>query len=229
MRLELLWSEVTAVAPGAATRLAGGALEIDLAGLTALLEADPRLERVHIDLASPGEACRIGRVFDVYAPRAKDDGDGDFPGLLGPPVRAGRGRTRALGGVAVVVTDQQPDRSAALAVIDMSGPVAELTAFARTHNVVISASPAPGTGRSEYLAAIRQAGLRTAVHLAQAARGRSPTPSRSSTCPLRPECPRPSPTCPGSPTCSRSTRTSGRPASTRPSSMATRCAACCRP
>ena len=174
MRLELLWSEVTAVAPGAATRLAGGALEIDLAGLTALLEADPRLERVHIDLASPGEACRIGRVFDVYAPRAKDDGDGDFPGLLGPPVRAGRGRTRALGGVAVVVTDQQPDRSAALAVIDMSGPVAELTAFARTHNVVISASPAPGTGRSEYLAAIRQAGLRTAVHLAQAARGAEP-------------------------------------------------------
>jgi len=174
VRLELLWSEVTAVRAGGATRLTGGALEIDLEALRELLEADRRLERVRIDLASPGESCRIGRVFDVFAPRAKDDGDGDFPGVLGPPTRAGSGRTRALGHVAVVVTDQQPDRSSALAVIDMSGPVAELTAFARTHNVVISASPAASTGRSEYLAAIRQAGLRAAVDLARTARGAAP-------------------------------------------------------
>jgi hypothetical protein len=84
MRLELLWSDVTAVTAGAATRLAGGVLGIDLGALQGLLEADPRLERVRIDLASPGESCRIGRVFDVFAPRAKDDGDEDFPGVLGP-------------------------------------------------------------------------------------------------------------------------------------------------
>jgi glycine reductase len=40
--------------------------------------------------------------------------------------------------------------------------------------VVISAWPAPTAGRSEYLAAIRQAGLRAAVHLARAARGTEP-------------------------------------------------------
>ena len=171
MRLELLWSDVTAVTAGAATCLAGGVLAIDLEALQGLLEADPRLERVRIDLASPGESCRIGRVFDVFAPRAKDDGDEDFPGVLGALARAGSGRTRALGHVAVVVTDQQLDHPATLAVIDMSGPVAQLTAFARTHNVVISAWPAPSAGRSEYLAAIRQAGLRAAVYLARAARG----------------------------------------------------------
>ena len=170
MRLELLWSDVTAVKAGAATCLAGGVLDIDLEALQGLLEADPRLERVRIDLASPGESCRIGRVFDVFAPRAKDDGDEDFPGVLGALARAGSGRTRALGHVAVVVTDQQLDHPATLAVIDMSGPVAQLTAFARTHNVVISAWPAPSAGRSEYLAAIRQAGLRAAVYLARAAR-----------------------------------------------------------
>ena len=91
--------------------------------------------------------------------------------MLGVLACAGSGRTRALGHVAVVVTDQQLDNPATLAVIDMSGPVAQLTAFARTHNVVISAWPAPSAGRSEYLAAIRQAGLRAAVYLARAARG----------------------------------------------------------
>jgi glycine reductase len=173
MRLELEWSEVTAVSAGAATRLCGGALEIDLAGLRALLESDPRLGGVRVDLAHPGEPCRIARVFDVFAPRAKEDGGVDFPGVLGRMARAGSGRTRALGNVAVVVTDQQGS-PATLAAIDMSGPAAELTPFARTHNVVVSARPAASAGRSEYLAAIRQAGLRVAVHLARAAHGAAP-------------------------------------------------------
>ena len=162
----------TAVTAGAATRLAGGVLEIDLDALQGLLEADPRLERVRIDLAHPGESCRIGRVFDVFAPRAKDDGDEDFPGVLGALARAGSGRTRALGHVAVVVTDQQLDNPATLAVIDMSGPVAPLTAFARTHNVVISASA--GSRRRALRIPRRdplRPGSRAAVYLARAARG----------------------------------------------------------
>jgi glycine reductase len=124
---------------------------------------------VRLDLAHPGEACRIGRVFDVFALRARDDGN-DFPGVLGPVARVGSGRTRALAGAAVVVTDQQLDNPATLALIDMSGPAARLTPFSRTRNVVISAWPAPAVGRPEYQAALRQAGLRAAVHLARAAR-----------------------------------------------------------
>ncbi len=171
MRLELAWSEVASVAAGAGTRLAGRALEIDLDALRMLLESDARLERVRLDLAHPGESCRIGRVFDVFAPRAKEEGGEDFPGVLGALARAGAGRTRALANVAVVVTDQQLDNPATLAVIDMSGPAALLSPFARTRNVVVSAWPAPSVGRSEYLAAVRRAGLRAAVYLARAARG----------------------------------------------------------
>ena len=170
MRLELLWSEVTAMRPGAATRLGGGVLEIDLDELRRELSRDSRLERVRVELAEPGESCRIARVFDVFAPRAREDGQEDFPGVLGALGRAGSGRTRALGGVAVVVTDQEAQKTGMLAVIDMSGPAALLSPFARTRNVVISAWPAPSTGRSEYAAAIRQAGLRAAVYLARAAR-----------------------------------------------------------
>jgi len=173
MRLELAWSVVDDLAAGSATRMAGRRLEVDVDGLRALLSADARLARVRLDLVHPGERCRIGRVFDVIAPRAKVDGD-DFPGVLGAVARAGHGTTLALDGVAVVATDQQTDNVGTLAVIDMAGPNAELSAFGRTHNVVISAWPAPGAERSDYLAAVRLAALKAAVYLARAARESQP-------------------------------------------------------
>jgi sarcosine reductase len=171
MRLELQWSQVETLTAGSTTHLADKTLAVNLDDMRALLEADARLQRVRLDLAHPGESCRIGRVFDVMAPRAKMDDGADFPGVLGALARAGSGRTRALAGVAVVVTDQQLESPGPLALIDMSGPAAVLTEFARTHNVVVSAWPASGVGRAEYLSAIRLAGLRAAVYLAQAARG----------------------------------------------------------
>lgn len=173
MRLELRWCDVEEVVASTATRLSGRRLEIDLEALRALLAADARLTGVRLDLVHPGERCRIGRVFDVIAPRARLDGE-DFPGVLGSVAKVGDGRTLALSGVAVVVTDQQTDSVGTLAVIDMAGPTAALSAFGATHNLVISAWAAPGTGRSEYLAAVRLAGLRAAVHLARAAREAEP-------------------------------------------------------
>jgi glycine reductase len=85
-------------------------------------------------------------------------------------IGAGSGRTLALDHVAVVVTDQQSPTAAGLALIDMSGPAADLTEYARTHNVVLSAWPASGVARPEYLSAMRLAGLKAAIYLAQAAR-----------------------------------------------------------
>jgi glycine reductase len=173
MRLELRWSRVEEVVEAPTTRLSGRRLQLDLHGLRAILSGDTRLSRVEIDLTRPGERCRIGRVLDVIAPRAKPDGR-DFPGVLTPLARVGDGTTLALAGVAVVITDQQATNTGALAVIDMEGPGAELSEFAHTHNVVIAAWAAPGTGASEYLAAVRLAGLKTAVHLAQTARDAEP-------------------------------------------------------
>ena len=173
MRLELRWSDVEDVVAGTATRLSGKRLEVDLDALGAHLATDARLTGVRLDLVHPGERCRIGRVFDVVAPRARLDGE-DFPGVLGTVARAGDGRTLALAGVAVVATDQQMDSVGTLAVIDMAGLTAALSAFGATHNLVISAWAAPGTGRSEYLAAVRLAALKAAVHLARGAREAKP-------------------------------------------------------
>src|SRR5688500_9544529 len=171
MRLELRWFHVDDVVATAATRLAGTRLEVDLDAIGALLAGDARLTRIRLDLVHPGERCRIGRVFDVVAPRAKLDGGEDFPGVLTPVAKAGHGVTLALAGVAIVATDQQSDSVAGgLAVIDMAGPNAALSAFGHTHNLVISAWPAPGIERSDYLAAVRLAALKAAVFLARAAR-----------------------------------------------------------
>ena len=173
MRLELRWSEVDELVAGPVTRLAGRRLDVDLDALRGLLASDARLTGVRLDLVHPGERCRIGRIFDVIAPRARLDGE-DFPGVLGGVARVGDGRTLALSGVAVVATDQQMEGVGTLAVIDMAGPTAALSAFGATHNLVISAWPAEGTGRSEYLAAVRLAALKAGVHLARAVRDAEP-------------------------------------------------------
>jgi len=174
VRLELRWTDVDELAAASATRLVGKRLEVDLQALGTLLATDARLTGIRLDLVHPGERCRIGRVFDVIAPRAKLDGGEDFPGVLGGLARAGDGRTLALAGVAVVATDQQTDSVGTLAVIDMAGPNAALSAFGRTHNLVISAWPSAGTARSDYLAAVRLAALKTAVDLARTARDTEP-------------------------------------------------------
>jgi glycine reductase len=174
MRLELRWSSVDEVAAAPATRLSGQRLEVDLEALRASLSADDRLTGIRLELVHPGERCRIGRVFDVIAPRAKLDGGDDFPGVLGRVAKTGHGRTLALDGVAVVATDQQTDNVGTLAVIDMAGPNAALSVFGQTHNLVLSAWPAPGTERPDYLAAVRLAALKAAVALAQTARDTEP-------------------------------------------------------
>ena len=70
------------------------ALEVSKQALTRLLLEDRRLEGVDIEIVSPGESCRLGIVFDILEPRAKESGSGsDFPGILGPYAVAGQGIT----------------------------------------------------------------------------------------------------------------------------------------
>src|SRR3989449_5267954 len=122
MRLELRWSVVEEVVAGSATRLAGKRLEVDLDGLRSLLSADARLTGIRLDIVHPGERCRIGRVFDVIAPRAKLDGGEDFPGVLGAVATAGHGRTLALAGGAGGATAQGTARVCTLPAIAIAGP-----------------------------------------------------------------------------------------------------------
>src|SRR2546425_9674281 len=144
MRLELRWSDVDELVAGSATLLAGKRLEVDLDGLRSFLSADARLTGIRLDVVHPGERCRIGRVFDVIAPRAKLDGGEDFPGVLGAVATAGHGRTLALAGVAVGGPHQETARVRTPPRVDMARPQAAPSAVGSPPHLVVPAWAGPG-------------------------------------------------------------------------------------
>jgi len=171
MRLDLGFIHIKDVRFGAKTAIDNHDLSIDSQQLASLLEQEPLFERVEIELAHPGESCRIIRVLDVLEPRYRLTG-ANFPGALDANGLVGDGQTRALKNVAVVETDQLATRSRNI--IDMCGPAAEYSPIANTHNVVLLPYPRPGADKDDYRLAVKKAGLKTAVYLAQAAKHIAP-------------------------------------------------------
>jgi glycine reductase len=166
MRLDLELIPVNDVRFGARTAIVNDALVIDRAALVSQLEQEPLFNHVEIELAHPGESCRIIRVLDVVEPRYRMNGP-NFPGALDDNGLVGDGHTRALKNVAVVETDQLAIRSRNM--IDMSGPAAEYS-----HNVVLLPYPKPGADKDDYRLAVKKAGLKTATYLAATAKDVAP-------------------------------------------------------
>jgi glycine reductase len=201
MRLDLATYEVREVRLGSRTALRDGVLEIDPEDLRARLSRDPALEDVGIELARPGESVRIVHVLDTVEPRVRITAPGsDFPGFLSPPLTVGEGLTHRLAGVAVMESAALPLSLGGLnvkeALVDMAGPGAPLSPFSRTLNVVLVCRVRDGLTYGEYDAAIRNAGLRAAVYLAEASRGLQPDRmERFELTPADPSLPRVAYTC----------------------------------
>jgi len=171
MRLELGLIHIEDVRFAAKTVIADGVLSIARQELTGLLKQEPLFDHVEIEIAHPGDSCRILRVLDVLEPRYRLDGP-NFPGALDGNGLVGHGQTRALKNVAVIETNQLAPRSRSL--IDMSGPAAEFSPISNTHNVVLLPYPKSGADKDEYRLAAKKAGLKTAIYLAAAAKDVSP-------------------------------------------------------
>ncbi len=165
----------------AKTVIRDGTLQVNKSELQALLLEDPRFATVDIEIAHPGERCRITGVLDVIEPRAKtSEGDEDFPGVVGKQVTAGVGSTCVLKGSAVVLSDYREKAESGRSmdpngdIIDMSGPGAEAGVYGKTHNIVLLPTPAGGVNAQEYLAASKIAGLKAAAYLGRAGKGITP-------------------------------------------------------
>ena len=171
MRLELGLIHVKDIRLGKPTVIDNGVLLIDREELTAQLQEEPLFDHVEIELAHPGDSCRILRVLDVLEPRYRLSGV-NFPGALDGNGLVGDGHTRALKNVAVVETDQLAPRSRSL--IDMSGPGAKYSPIANTHNVVLLPYPKNNVDKNDYRLAVKKAGLKTATYLAAAAKDLAP-------------------------------------------------------
>jgi glycine reductase len=181
MRLQLDMLNIKDTQFANETTISDGVLYINRGELQGLLEQDKRLSRVEIELAHPGEKCRILQVSDVVEPRAKASANGeDFPGALGKGVTAGEGKTCVLRGVAVVMSDYREKGEVTTSkdphgeIIDMSGPGAEISMYGKTHNVVLLPSPKDTVSTQDYQAALKIAGLKTAAYLARAGKGLEP-------------------------------------------------------
>jgi len=165
MRLELHKAKVKGLAFGGPTRLENGTLYVDKDAALKLLKQDARFAELDIELASPGDSTRIIPVKDAIEPRIKlSDGKGYFPGYVAPMERVGSGTTFVLDGACVITCG--PIVAFQEGFIDMSGPGAAYTPFSETYNVVLVARPADGLDPHGYEAAVREAGLKLAVYLA---------------------------------------------------------------
>ncbi|MCI0825403.1 MAG: hypothetical protein J4N89_12635 [Chloroflexi bacterium] len=174
MELNLAVHHVNAMRFGPSTGLDNGALAVDLDGLREYLLEDSRLDSVDIQIAGPGEACRIGGVFDILEPRAKEPGSGsDFPGILGPMTMAGQGTTHVLRGAAVTVVDDGLPLPTGK-VVEMSGEAGDRSPYSKLHHLVIVPHPSQGLERHIGLNAVRVASVKAAVYLGKAGVGCSP-------------------------------------------------------
>ena len=157
---------ITAMELGERTSLEGGVLSVAVEEAEGFF-TDPALASVTLSVTAPGASARIVKVLDAVEPRTKGPGGGGiFPGFVGPAEAQGDGTTHVLRGAAVVVAGYLP--RAQEAVIDMSGPAADLCPLSKTVNLVVEFEPAEGAAWEDVDVALRLGSLRLAAHLAEA-------------------------------------------------------------
>lgn len=195
MQLALGSIPVMSLAIGQRTKWENGALTIGAAAASEHLREIPGVASAHIEAANPGEAARIIHALDSVEPRVRQHGAA-YPGADGPVQMAGDGETLRLEHAAVIVSCEVPWRSrggllmAREGIIDMSGPGAMYSPFARTHNIVAVLELASDLEDEACEQATRTAGLRLAAHVAACVRDEKPTAVERLELPAAPGLPR---------------------------------------
>lgn len=156
-------------------------VEVDEAALVALVLEDPRITEATIAVAAPGEKTRITGIRDIVEPRFKVYGSGQvFPGVLGAVENVGDGRTHRLSGMTVVAAAAYEGTIRAgttvqrSAILDMTGPGAQISRFSSFVHLVLSFKIAPGLAELDAHGAIQLAECKVATRLAQVTEGLPP-------------------------------------------------------
>ncbi len=135
------------------------------------------VSKVNFEIIKPGESCRIVHLLDTIQPMIKIKGEGnEYPGFFSEPEMSGTGVTNLLKGFAVMESAPLPwDESSASsgllyprdAILDMIGPISEITPFKSTINFVIEYELKEGKSSMEYDNEIRMIGLKVSKYLAE--------------------------------------------------------------
>lgn len=173
MKLQLESIDIHDIRVGSKTYVNEHILFINPHELEELILKDPKIKSLKLDIVHPGDRVRIVNVVDVIQPRCKiDRNNEDFPGWLGKLTIAGRGLTRSLRGIAIVLCNRCSMRPYS-GLIDMFGTGAEMSKYGIMKNIVIDPIPVENIGERDFESAVKTAGLRTAVYLAHAAQEHS--------------------------------------------------------
>ena len=174
MKLELAEFPVKSIRLGHRFKYQDEILDVDEGALLALVGEDSRIADASLDVAVPGEKTRITGIRDIVEPRYKVSGNGQvFPGVLGPVENVGDGRTHRLSGMSVIAAAEYEGTIRAgttvqrSAILDMSGPGAEVSRFSTSRHLVVSFKIAAGLGELDAHAAIQSAECKIAQRLAQ--------------------------------------------------------------
>ncbi len=173
MRLELGIIKIKDVQLGEETIVRNGTLYVNKSELIDLTLKDNRLSEANVELARPGEEVRIIPIKDVIEPRVKITGEVDFfPGMIGKMSTVGTGRTNVLRGAALITVGRIIGYQEGF--IDMTGPASRYSPFSQTNNVALILQPTDGLSPHAHEEAVRLAGLRASVYLANAAKDAVP-------------------------------------------------------
>lgn len=164
-RLQMDYIHIKKVQFDDKTSLADGVLTVNKEELIGMISND-LFGSLDIQLACPGESCRILGIHDVMQPRCKaDHPEESYPGLWGKLAPAGEGKTVALKGV--VVSDLYYAKCNIKYYLDMGGPCAKYSHFSKHYHIVIDATPAEGVRDLSYAEALKHASLTVNVFLAK--------------------------------------------------------------
>lgn len=171
-RLELDYIDISKVEFAEKTELRGSELYINKEELISQFDTSP-FASVEIHIASPSDEVRIIGIHDSTQPRVKADApETSFPGFLGKLAPAGDGRTVALRGV--LVSELYPLKANIKRLLDMKGPIADISMLARHVHIVLDLRPKPEITPAAYCQAQKTAALKVCVWLASLGIGREP-------------------------------------------------------
>ena len=173
MRLEIGNILIKDIQFGNETKIENGTLFVNKQEIIDLVLEDEHIATADVELARPGESIRITPVKDVVEPRVKVEGPGGiFPGVMSKVDVVGSGKTHVLKGCAVMTTGKIVGFQEGI--VDMTGPGADYTPFSKTLNIVLKADPVEGLKQHNHEKALRLAGFKTAMYLAEAGRNVEP-------------------------------------------------------
>jgi glycine reductase len=122
---------------GEKTSFKNGVLTVNKEEAIAYLDPDKELKNIQLHIVHPGDKTRVLPTKSSVEPRFRPDGRAIFPGLTGNLANCGDGDLYAMKGISVISCGKYGNSGDGM--LDMSGPGAQHSIFAKMVNLVVYA------------------------------------------------------------------------------------------